>query len=115
MSLKPTPAPLLTQPRPNQPNNAPKTDKIIPKDAKNDHPDRTISRKTLDFRQIQPAEKIFPEKRSTQPISLPSYPTPSTTPAQFFLRHTRACRGYLAPRPPPVSQTWIQLNQTEQS
>ena len=99
MPIRPTPASLLTQPRPNQPNNAPKTDKIIPKDAKNDHPDRTISRKTLDFRPIQPAEKIFPEKRSTNPL-----------PPQRGGRCPAGTEGGL-----PSSQTWIQLNQTEQS
>ena len=108
MSLKPISAPLRTQPRPNQPNNAPKTDKIIPKHAKNDHPDRTISRKTLDFRPIRPAEKFFPRKTIHAPDSLHH-----TRP--IFLRHTRACRGYLDSPLLPFSQTWIQLNQTEQS
>ena len=77
MSIRPTPAPLLTRRRPNQPNNAPKTDKIIPKHAKNDHPDRTIPRKTLDFRQIRPAEKIFPRKT----IHPTHFPSPSVIPA----------------------------------
>ena len=55
-----TPLRPFNPPRPNQPKNLPKTDKITPKLTKTAHPNRTIPRKTLHFRPIHPAEKKFP-------------------------------------------------------
>ena len=49
----------------DHPTNAPKADKTITKSRKTIHPDRTISRKTLDFRPMQRLRENFPANLST--------------------------------------------------
>ena len=81
------------------PSDPPKTAKTIARLRKTDHPDCTISSKTLDFRPIQPASGKFPSAASTRGPDRRSNHTPSIRTEPNKPEH---CHG---PDPPRITRT----------